>query len=269
MEFIKKNYEKIILIAVLIGLVGVLVGMWFVIMADRQKMEDFNSQIIHGKPVLLPPLDMSNQDAILGRVKEPYQLDFSETNKLFNPVQWRKTADGNLIKLPTGRELGPGAAVISKITPLYFSISLDSVETNLTTPRYKISVEHQASSLPYQRRPQAKFAAKGEGVSGFFKVADVKGAPEDPSELELQLPDGKTVAVGKDKPFRVVEGYSADFKYDPPGIPPAERVNATGLRVGDPLNFGGDQYNIIAIEQNEVVLLAQSNQKKFVLPYSQ
>src|SRR5271170_9115 len=152
MEFIKKHYEKIILIAVLIGLVGVLVGMWFVIMADKEKMENFTTEVVHRKGQPLPELDFSQQEAMMTRLKEPYQLDFSETNKLFNPVQWRQK-DGQLIKLVTGRELGPYAGAVTKITPLYFSISLDSVETNLTSPRYKIIVEHQAAPLPSQRRP--------------------------------------------------------------------------------------------------------------------
>ena len=39
-----------------------------------------------------------------------------------------------------------------------------------------------------------------------------------------------------------------------------------GVRVGDHLTFAGDDYNVIAIDKNEVKLLAQSNQKKYTLP---
>jgi hypothetical protein len=92
-------------------------------------------------------------------------------------------------------------------------------------------------------------------------VKSVQGAPEDPTALILQLPSGESVTVGRNKPFERIEGYSADIQYPP------ERINANGLRVGDRLNFAGDQYNIIDINQNEVRLLAQSNQKKYTLPY--
>jgi hypothetical protein len=34
------------------------------------------------------------------------------------------------------------------------------------------------------------------------------------------------------------------------------------------LSFAGDDYNVIAIDQGEVILLAQSNQKKYTLPYT-
>ena len=44
--------------------------------------------------------------------------------------------------------------------------------------------------------------------------------------------------------------------------------SGTGLRVGDQLTFAGDDYNVIAIDKNEVILLAQSNQKHYTLPYA-
>ncbi len=265
MEFIKKNYEKVILSVVLVGLIGVLVGMWFVIMADEQRTEENTQQVI-GRPQALPPLDMSRQDAVLALLQHPTMLNFSATNKLFNPVQWQKDVNnGKLLKLSTGHEIGPGAAIVTKITPLYFIIALESVETNLATPHYKISVEHQGSPYPAMRHPLPHYAGLNETVRGFFKLTGVQGPPEDPASLTLQLPSGEYIAVKKDKPFERVEGYSADVKYDVAG----DHVNATGLRVGDQLNFAGDQYNIIDINQNEVRLLAQSNQKKYVLPYRQ
>jgi len=263
MDFLKKHYEKIILSLVLIGLVGVLVAMWFVIMADKQKMEDFKNNVVNGKGKPAEELSMSRQDAILERLKQPYRLDFSTTNRLFNPVQWRRGPDGKLIKLNTGREMGPGAAVVTKVTPLYYIISLGSVDTNGITPRYKIMVEHQSAAAPSQRRPQAHYASVGDKVQNVFTLQGIVGAPEDPSGLTLKMADGQTVTVDKNKPFRVVEGYSADIKYEVG----AEKVNATGQRIGDHLSFAGDDYNIIAIQQNQVVLLQQSNQKESVIPY--
>src|SRR6185369_17698070 len=159
MEFLKKHYEKIILSVVLLGLVGVLVGMWFVIMKDKQQMEDIKVTLINGKAKPLPPLDLSRQDGVLNRLKQPYDLDFSMTNRLFNPVQWRRSPDGKLIKLVTGQELGPGAAVVTKITTLYFAISLNAVDTNGIAPRYKINIEHQAAQVPGQRHAQPHYAS--------------------------------------------------------------------------------------------------------------
>jgi hypothetical protein len=79
----------------------------------------------------------------------------------------------------------------------------------------------------------------------------------------LKLTDTQATAIlSKDKPFRRVDAYSADLKYSP------ENYSRTGQRVGDHLGFASDDYNIIAIDKNEVKLLAQSNQKKYILPYA-
>ena len=266
MEFIRKNYEKIILGAVLLGLVGVLAFMPVVIYYDQQKMTDLRNDVTHPKSVPLPPLDLSQQDAVLDKLKSPYQLDFTASNRLFNPVQWQRDKDGTLIKITTGHEVGPGAAVVTKITPLYYIISLDSVATNAlgTPPRYTFSVEHQAAAYLSQRRPQHLYASVGEKTRDFIiPKQDVKGPPDDPDRLTLRLVDtGAEVTVSKDHPFQRVDGYTADLKYDP------EKLNATGLRVGADLKFAGDDYNVIAIDENSVILLAQSNQKKYTLRYA-
>src|SRR5208282_2594755 len=105
MEFIKNNYEKIILSLVLLGLVGALAFMPFMIYYDQQKMEDMKNKIIPRKVEPLPPLDLSRQQAVLDRLKSSYNLDFSTTNKVFNPVQWQKDKNGVLIKNTTGNEV--------------------------------------------------------------------------------------------------------------------------------------------------------------------
>jgi len=281
MEFIKRNYEKIILSLVLLGLVGALAFMPVVIYYDQQQMEAMKDKIIPRKVEALPPLDLSRQQAVLERLKAPYELDLSTTNKLFNPVSWQKQRDGSLLKLATGHEVGPDAAVVTKITPLYFSISLDSVinnqvGTNEATSRYVFSLEDQSATVPAQRRKRSHYASMGKGndtvldksVAGKnegFLLKEVKGPPENPDQVVLILADTQTNAiVAKGKPYRRVEGYSADLKYildNPP-------YNGAGLRVGDHLSFGGDDYNVIDIQKNFVILLAQSNQKKYTLPYA-
>jgi hypothetical protein len=266
MEFIKRNYEKIILSLVLLGLVGALAFMPVVIFYDQQQMADSKNKVTHPKPAPLPDLDLFRQQAVMDRLKSPYALDFLTTNKLFNPVQWQKNKDDVLKKITTGNEVGPGAAVVTKITPLYYIISLDSVATNAlgSPPRYTFSVERQAAALPAQRRPQHQYGSVGDKVRDFFSIPKqvVKGPPENPDQLILKLTDtGVEVTVSKDKPFQRVDGYSADLKYDP------DNLKAAGQRVGADLKFAGDDYNIIAIDENEVILLAQSNQKKYSLPY--
>jgi hypothetical protein len=269
MEFIKKNYEKIILGLVLLGLVGVLIGMWFVIQTDVQSMTDLKNTYLSPSAKPLPDLDLSRAETALARLKTPPALDFSTTNKLFNPVQWQKTKDGRMVR---AEKLGVQAAVVTKITPLYFSISLASVETNGLAPRYSLNLEDQSAAIPAQRRRRPHYVSLKETIAertvsgkneGFTLVA-VKGLAENPDELELKLaePAGEPATLSKEQPFKRVDGYTADLKYDP------ENLKFTAQRVGDHFSFGGDDYNIIAIDRNVVILLAQSNQRKWPLPYA-
>ena len=65
MEFIKKNYDKIILSVVLLGLIGLLVFMPFVIVnrPDCRWRTCVTKSFRKVKP--LPPLDLSRQNAVL------------------------------------------------------------------------------------------------------------------------------------------------------------------------------------------------------------
>jgi hypothetical protein len=264
MDFVKKHYEKILLSVVLLGLMGVLVFMLYLIPSDRQRLADIRLSIISHAVKPLDPLDLTRETNVLARLQSPYKLDFSTTNKLFNPVQWQKTPDGRLMKLASGNEVG--LAVITKITPLCLILTLDSIETNEFGARYVISMERQAAVLPAQRGKRQHYASVGD-KNETFTIADVNGSPGNPAQLKLilQLTDtGERVTLSKDKPFRRVDGYAADLKYD------LEKPPRTwqGQRIGADLKFAGDDNIIVAINQDTVILLARSNQKKTTLTYS-
>ncbi|MGO8838629.1 MAG: hypothetical protein ACLQAH_06460 [Limisphaerales bacterium] len=268
MDFIKKHYEKILLSVVLLGLVGALVFLPFLIASDQQKVRDMTGVVLNPKVQPLPPLDLTQQTNAMERVRSPYVLDFSTTNRLFNPLQWQRTSQGTMIPVKSGT-IGPEAVVVTKITPLYLILTLDSIETNsLATnelaARYVISAERQAAAQPGQRVRRQHYASVGDKVDTFI-LREVKGTLDDPSQLQLvlQLTDtGERVTLSKDKPFRRVDGYLADLKYDPEG------KKWQGQRVDSVLKLAGDDYNIVAIDQGVVVLSARSNQKKTTLTYS-
>ena len=98
-----------------------------------------------------------------------------------------------------------------------------------------------------------------------FTLVNVIGAPENPDQLLLKLADSdETVPVSRDKPYQRVNAYSADLRYDMD----TPKFVRTGLRVGAVIAFGGDSYTVVDIKPDEVVLLAQSNQKKTSLRYA-
>ena len=260
MDFLKKHYEKILLGVVLLGLVGAMVFLPLMILNDRENLKRTREEVIKRPVKALPPLDLTRESNIVQHLQLPYRLDFEATNKLFNPVEWQKAVDGTLIKAATS--VGPQAAVVSKIAPLYFTLTLDSIQTNQFGARYIVGVERQAEPAAWKRTKRQHYASIGE-KNDAFTITAVEGPPADPTQLVLQLTDsGETVTLSKNKPFRRVDAYMVDLKYSPEGR------NWEGQRVGDDLKFAGDDYIIVAINQNEVVLSAKSNQKKSTLPYS-
>ena len=259
MEFLKKNYEKILLSVVLLGLVVALVFMALIIPSEQEKVREIGEGIISGRPVPLPNLDLTKESNVVARLQSPYKLDFETTNKLFNPVEWVRTPDGRLIKA-TG--IGPRAAVVTGITPLYTVLTLDAVDTNFGA-RYIISIERQAAPYPYLRRKQQRFVSMDDAKKDVFTLLKVVGPAENPDYLVLRLADtGQEIQLSKAGPYRRVDDYQADLKYDP------DQQHWSGQRIGSHLSFGGVVYTIVDITSNEVVLSAQSNQKKWTLRYT-
>jgi len=262
MDFVKKHYEKILLGVVLLGLVGALVFLPYLIRHDRKVLDETRNGITSQKVEPLLPLDVTEQGNIIQRLQSPNKLDFETTNRLFNPVEWQKAKNGSPIKIESSKEVGPQAIVITQTTPLYFILTLDSVETNESGARYIIGVERQTAAKQWQRAKRQHYASIGDKNEA-FTIITVKGPPDNSTQLILRLTDtGEPAMLSKDKPFRRVDGYMADLKYAPEG------KNWEDQRVNDVLKFAGDDYIIVAINNNEVVLSAKSNQKKTTLTYN-
>ena len=259
MEFIKKNYEKILLGLVLAGLIGVLVFMFFYITADNAAMKAHSEGIIHHPAKALPDLDLTAESNVIARLQSPYVLDLDKTNKLFNTMEWQKTPDGTLIKISSGNEIGPNAVVVTNIQPLYLKLTFDSVMTNEFGARYQVYVEKQAEKNPFSRQPMQHFVSVGD-KNDTFELTGITGAPENPDTLVIKLEDtGERATIPRGGSYQRADAYSADFLYGP------EKKVFTGKRVGDRIAFGGADYQIVEINQNELILSDQSNQRKYSL----
>jgi hypothetical protein len=125
-------------------------------------------------------------------------------------------------------------------------------------------VERQAAPTPALRLKHPHYVTPGEKNDDFMLGTNgVKGDPDNPDELLVKLADsGATVPVSKDKPFRRLDGYMADLKDGP------ENKSYQNQRVGSIVPINGDAYLIVAIDQNKVILSAQSNQKHTTLQYA-
>lgn len=260
MQFFKKHYEKILLGVVLAGLIGVLVFMLFYIASDKQQMESHVESLINPVVKPLSDLDLTNNNRVISRLRTPFTLDFETGNKVFNPFEWQKTLDGQMVEKSS---LGAQQAVVTKIVPLSLILTLDKVLTNELGVRYVIGVEREAAHNYSQRHKQQRYVSVGDKANDTFELVNVKGAPDNPDSLLLKLQDsGETVSVSRGKPYTRVDDYMADISYAP------EKKVFSARRAGDKISFGGTDYTVVAVNKNEVILADQSNQKKTSLPFA-
>lgn len=256
MDFLKKHYEKLTLGVVLIGLAVAVAFLPFKISGDKQALQEQRDGLIHPKIPPLTNLDLTASETALKRLSTPAQLDFSAPNKVFGSMPWQKRADGGLVP---GTKVGPTALVVTNLSPLYLRLSLDSVTVSDSGARYVIGVEKQAAPTAGQRSKRQTYCSLND-KNDTFQLVEVKGKADDPTQLVVILNDtGERAVISKDRPFERVDGYLADFRY------PLEKKSWNNRRLGDSLIFNGEDYNIVAINQNEVVLSAKSNQKKWTI----
>jgi hypothetical protein len=263
MDFLKKHYEKVLLGVVLLGLAVAVAFLPFKIASEKQKLEDMRNQLRHPKVKELSNLNLSVPDAVLKRMAAPAMVDFSAPNKLFNPMPWQKAADGHFIKADA-TNVGPNAVTITKMTPLYLKLTLDSVTQQDAGPRCVIVIEKEAALNPRDRGKTSRYCSINTKTDT-FTLRDVKAAPDNPTNatVVLELNDTKQRAeVSREQPFRRIDGYLVDLKYAPEGKAWNNR------RVGASLPFNGEEYKIVAISENEVLLSAKSNQKNWTVKYS-
>src|SRR5437660_558638 len=111
MDFLKKHYEKLILGLVLLGLAVAVAFLPFEISRERQTLTDLTATIIKKPVKALTNLDLTIQENALKRMAVPALVDFSSSNKLFNPMTWMQTKDTPPRLIPSNKA-GPTAAIV-------------------------------------------------------------------------------------------------------------------------------------------------------------
>ncbi len=266
MDFLKKHYEKVLLGVVLLALAIAAACLPFVISSEQDKMAQVTVGVINPRVTPLTNLDLTPLETSLKRVTTPAVIDFGPPNKVFNPRPWQKTADGKLIPAD---KAGPTSLLVTNIQPLYLKLTLDKVNPDTN---YVIGIEKQAAPTASGRlKKQALCGLNPPTQNDTFIVRGVKGKPDDPASVQvlLELKDtGKTVALSTNQPYLRVDGYTADLRYDP------EKKHWPGRRINSqppqpPITLNGEEYNVVAINTNEVVLSAKVNGKKWTIKANQ
>ncbi len=261
MEFLKNNYEKVILSVVLLGLAvaAALLPIW--VAGEKRALEDADNQITQTERKDLKPIDLATNQMVLQRVVKATALHLAGEHNLFNPVPWQRMRDGRLLPIRTGREIGPSALAITKIAPLYLRIEYDAPAPSTDTVQYRFRVIRETEKSA-GKRVATYSAAPGGAKNQIFILKEAK--PKDnPVEFTLELADSKEqVTVSKEKPYASVAGFTVDLKYGP------ENLAFPSKRVGDSLVFAGDTNKIVAITETNVTVAAASNTKRTTVAYT-
>ena len=255
MDFLRKHYEKILLGIVLVGLAVAFVYLPFKISAEKQKLIDLQNSLTHPRIKQLTNIDLSFADNALKRMSTPLALDLNTSNRLVNPRAWQ-SINGKLVPAD---KAGPAAVVVTNITPLYLNITLDEIrpadpaDPSIPT-KYTIGFEKQAAPKRDQQRKRPYIVKAGEKNEN-FQVKDIQGPVDNPTNIVLTLADGEAVNINREKPYKRIDGYMASLYYEP------QKKKWTDQRLGAQLNISGEEYKIVAINKDEVVLSAPNGKK--------
>jgi hypothetical protein len=260
---LQQHYEKVLLGLALAALV--ISGLVLAAQKAREaeELEQYRAERIKRPSFRYTNINWAAYQQALAQGTNAVRVNFAvpRLHNLFGPVKWQRQPDGKLLKIEVGNEIGPEALKITKITPLYLTISLDRVAGSNS---FFLGVAREASTNVVLRRKNPFYVTVGsKDRLGIFTLKEVKGTAEDP-ELVLELGDtGEPASVLKSAPFQKVEGYTASLIYPPEG-----NRAFTDRRLNDLITLGGEDYIIVAISQNEVVLSSRSNLKRTILRYN-
>ncbi|PYI84950.1 MAG: hypothetical protein DME26_12230 [Verrucomicrobia bacterium] len=256
----KRHYEKFLLGFVLLGLLVAVGWLLFKIEEEQTALKKATEQRIKRKGKEVKPIDLSRHELDLQLAQDPPKLNLSRPHNLFNPVKWQMKPDGTLVKVATGKEIGPEALIVTNITSLRYILSFERPAAT----GYFVGEINEAHPNPRSRGKTQAFVSTNTPSPGKpFILREVQGPADDPTELIFEMTDTKErVSVTKETPYTRVSGYKVDLRYDP--------ANKTfnDLRVGSKFTLEGEEYNIASISSTSVVVSAKSNDKRTTISYN-
>ena len=259
MEFLKKHYEKLLLGAVLLGLAGVVLFLYFKVESEKEEDAAKAQAVTNPKVVELPRQDTSPVEAVLKRGTAPVAMNLGAPHKVFNPLPWQRGTEH--LERFSSTNIGPMAVVVTKLNPLNLELTLDMVSVEDNVAQFLVSVKKEAGATAAERTKRQTRCKVGDKKDA-FTVKGFEGPPDNPTNLVVELNDtGESAVLTKDKPFQRVDAYTADLKYPPEKAWSNRRVGST-IQLGS----GTEDYKIVAINTSEITLQAKSNDKKWTIP---
>jgi hypothetical protein len=228
----------------------------------KQSLDKAGKTIESYPQVPLKPVDLTAFQNALATHTNPPGVGMTNRHLLFNPVKWYKKPDGTIIKASTGAEIGIGALQAVSIRPLKRIITLESASGTGEKARFAIGVIKQGATNRVDQGKKTQYASVND-KNKFFLLKEVRGEVPIEATLVLVWVEDETndeLLVSKAMPNEKVTDYVVDMAYPP------DNLEFKNKRVGDSITIAGENYIIIAITETQVVMSAERNQKRTIVP---
>lgn len=277
MGFIKRHYEKIFLCLVLVVLAGAAAMLTVKVSGVKQELRKKKQELAPSNTKIAPYQDAERFGATLALVTNPPPVELVNPHLLYNPVIWKRKPDGTLISNKTGTNVGVGALTVSAVRPLLFSIKYEKFTGSPGRMRYSFEF-HQEDAVDNKGRipkPRSKFGSVGGKLGEWpyddqtvvMTLEEVQGEEAAPTGFVLGMVDAngnelkEKITLAPDAPYKEVRAHIADLRYQHTG------TDYPGQRKGDKITVDGEDYNIVAISDKQVVLSAARNEKRTVIGF--
>lgn len=265
MDFIKKNYEKLVLGLVLLAVAGVAVFLMNSVSKVKADLETALQQFEKSKKKEPSPVDLGTNVLMLSKVTKASPVVLSAPDHhTFNPITWAWAANGRLEPTRPRPDVGAAGLTYVRSHNLDLEIAFADVAGTPDSPRYQFSVRREYEKLPNNRRPMVESVAVGaESKNQVFRLVEARGPKENPTDFVCELASTREqFVINRTKSFKKTLGYAADLRYD------AQKKEFSQKRTGDTLNLSGVTYKIVAIEKDELVVSAPNSERTTVLKSS-
>src|SRR5437867_6458135 len=264
-QICRQHYEILILTAALLILAGAVWFLYTASVAEREKIREIPASLNkHSKPKPVQPANLAGFNIAIKQVESPPALDLSRQHLLFNPVPWESRGGGPPIKISSNDQVGPFAMSITSIEPLHLAIAFGYTALSGTPPDevvngYYMYKTNEVFARNHPKRLLRTYMSTGTNTTPApFFIREVKGDSKEPTEIVAEMKEGgDKFSFAPGKPYFRVLGYEANMLYKP------SSRNYSNLRKSTTIEIDGQNYKIVDILPNQVVLSDDSNGKQY------
>jgi hypothetical protein len=260
----RQHYEKFILTAALLILAGAVYFLYAASVAEREKIREIPKGFEGRKVKPIQSANLAYFTAAIKQGENPPLLDLAREHHLFNPVLWESRGGGPPQKIKSSDLVGPGAMQVTSIEPLNLAIAfgypaLSGPEKDQTVNGYTMYTTNELFARGHAKRVLRSYMFTGTNTTPApFFIREVKGELKEPTEILAEMKEGgDKFSFAPGKPYFRVVGYEADMLYKP------SSRKYTALRKGVTIDIDGQNYKVVDILPNQVVLSDDSNGKQY------